>query len=70
MNSRERVLATINHREPDRVPLSFGDAGFSGIFDHSPYGYRALCAHLGIEDFPEPVHVRREFGAYPTGGSS
>ena len=24
MTSRERVLATVNHREPDRVPLDLG----------------------------------------------
>ena len=28
MNSRERVLAAINHAEPDRVPMDFhGNAG-------------------------------------------
>ncbi len=55
MTSRERVLAAIHHREPDRVPVSFGDICFSMIFDHPPNGYRALCAELGIEGYEEPV---------------
>jgi len=31
MNSRERVLAALNHREPDRVPVDFGGHRSSGI---------------------------------------
>lgn len=31
MTSRERVLAAINHREPDRVPLDLGGTGATGI---------------------------------------
>jgi len=31
MNSRERVLATINHEEPDRVPIDLGGTAASGI---------------------------------------
>ncbi len=55
LGSRERILAAINHREPDRVPVSFGDICFSTIFDYPPNGYRALCAEVGITDYPEPV---------------
>ena len=55
MSARDRVLAAINHREPDRVPVSFGDICFSGIFDYSPHGYRALCAEAGITGYEEPV---------------
>lgn len=55
MNSRDRVLATLDHREPDRVPVSFGDICFSTIFDYPPNGYRALCRQAGIDDPPEPV---------------
>jgi len=62
MNPRDRVLATLAHREPDRVPLSFGDAGFSGVFDAAPHGYRELCAHLGIDDFAEPVSLQDDCG--------
>lgn len=31
MNSRERVIKTINHHEPDRVPVDFGATGQTGI---------------------------------------
>src|ERR1051325_352019 len=31
MTSRERVVAAIHHREPDRVPMDFGSTGVTGI---------------------------------------
>lgn len=31
MNSRERILATINHREPDRLAVDFGATSVTGI---------------------------------------
>ena len=31
MNPRERILAAIEHREPDRVPLDLGATPSSGI---------------------------------------
>jgi hypothetical protein len=31
MTSKERVMAAINHREPDRVPMDFGSTGVTGI---------------------------------------
>ena len=38
MNSRERVIASINHRTPDRVPIDLGSTRTSGIsifsYDH------------------------------------
>ncbi len=54
MNPRERVLTAMDHREPDRVPITFGCPVFSSIFDAPPHGYRALCAHLGITSYEEP----------------
>ncbi len=46
MTSRERLLAALNHEEPDRVPMDLG--GFqTGIHLE---GYRALIAHLGIDE--------------------
>jgi len=62
MNSRERILTALAHREPDRVPISFGDPGFSGIFDHGPHGYRALCAHLGVDGYEEPFSLKDDCG--------
>lgn len=54
MNSRERVLTALSHQEPDRVPITFGVPVYSSIWDAPPYGYRALCAELGIEGYEEP----------------
>jgi uroporphyrinogen decarboxylase len=31
MNSRERVLASINHNEPDRIPIDLGGTPVTGI---------------------------------------
>jgi len=39
MNSRERVLSAVNHREPDRVPITF---------DAEPVVYDLLYEHFGI----------------------
>ncbi|CAA7600914.1 Uroporphyrinogen decarboxylase [Acididesulfobacillus acetoxydans] len=44
MNSRERVLAAINHKEPDRVPLYFGGTS-SFMTDEA---YFQLKDYLGI----------------------
>ena len=46
MNSRERVLTALKHREPDRVPVDLGGMDSTGIMA-APYN--ALKAHLGIE---------------------
>lgn len=45
MNSRERVLRAIDHREPDRVPIDFGGTRQSGIAAST---YHQLKEHLGI----------------------
>ena len=45
MNSRERVLFAIAHREPDRVPVDLGATPSSGI---SAVAYGRLKAHLGM----------------------
>jgi uroporphyrinogen decarboxylase len=55
VNSRERVLTALDHREPDRVPITFGVPVYSSIWDAEPFGYRALCDALGITDYAEPV---------------
>jgi uroporphyrinogen decarboxylase len=52
MSSRERVLAVINHREPDRVPIDLGGTRNSSI----EVGlYTRLRDHLGIEGDPAKV---------------
>ncbi len=45
MNSRERVLASINHKEPDRVPIDLGGFPVTGI---SAIAYHNLKEYLGI----------------------
>jgi len=46
MTSRERVVATINHHEPDRVPFDFGGSVSTSIVVE---GYDRLKAYLGID---------------------
>lgn len=51
MNSRERVLAAINHKQPDRVPVDLGSTGSSSI---SVAAYANLLKYLDRND---PIHV-------------
>ena len=46
MTSRERILAAIDHREPDRVPIDLGATPSSGI---SAIAYTNLNKHLGFK---------------------
>jgi len=46
MTSRDRLLAALNHKEPDRVPIDLG-GNQTGIHK---FAYQDLLAHLGIED--------------------
>jgi len=50
LTPRERVLAALEHREPDRVPIDLG-GNQTGIHKDA---YRALLDHLGLE---EPVEI-------------
>jgi len=52
MNSRERILTALNHREPDRVPIDLSGHRSSGI---SAILYPKLRAFLGLP--PRPVRV-------------
>jgi len=52
MNCRERTLAALRHREPDRVPLDFGGRHTTLHL----YAHQALMQHLGFSG-PEP-HIR------------
>lgn len=45
MNHRERVLTTLHHKEPDRVPIDLGGHLDSGI---SVTSYRELRRYLGL----------------------
>ena len=45
MNSRERVLAALDHKEPDRIPFDLGGTTVTGIHVAA---YDALRDHLGM----------------------
>ena len=47
MTSRERVLASVRHQEPDRVPVDMGGTPSSGI---SAIAYHNLKEHLSITE--------------------
>jgi uroporphyrinogen decarboxylase len=53
MTSRERVLAAIEHRTPDKVPLDLGATPSSGI---SAIAYSNLLKYLGRSDLPVRVY--------------
>lgn len=45
MNSRERILAAISHKQPDRIPVDLGATPSSGI---SAVAYHNLVKYLGL----------------------
>jgi uroporphyrinogen decarboxylase len=45
MNSRERVITTLNHQEPDRIPFDLGGTTVTGIHIHA---YQKLRDLLGL----------------------
>ncbi len=53
MTPRECVLAALNHRQPDRVPIDFGGHRSSGI---AAMAYRKLRDALGLEQKPIRVY--------------
>jgi hypothetical protein len=58
MNSRERVIESINHRESDYVPLDIGGCGQTGINASTLYAIRKA---YGLEEHPieicEPMQL-------------
>lgn len=53
MTSRERVQATLDHREPDRIPIDFGSTAVTGIHVSC---VDALRRHFGLAPGPVKVH--------------
>lgn len=53
MNSRQRVLQSLGHVAPDRVPIDFGGHRSSGIM---AVAYRRLREHLGLPRRPIRVY--------------
>ena len=60
MTSRERILKTLNHEEPDRVPRDLGGSESSGMTAHSLIRLRA---HLEIPQVPK-VFEPYQYAAY------
>lgn len=51
MNSRERLITTLNHKEPDRVPVDLGSS-VSGI---AVISYNKLKKRLGVKTKTEVI---------------
>ena len=47
MNSRERLLTALRHKEPDRIPFDIGATVTTGIHEKA---YKNLLNYLGIEN--------------------
>lgn len=56
MTSRERVIKTINHQKPDRVPVDFGATGQTGI---SAFLIENLRKAFGLTE--QPVKIQESF---------
>src|SRR5512139_3370693 len=53
MTSRERVLASLNHKQPDRIPVDLSGHRSSGI---AAMAYAKLRDHLGLPKKPLRVY--------------
>ncbi|MFA5327677.1 MAG: uroporphyrinogen decarboxylase family protein [Prolixibacteraceae bacterium] len=53
VTSRDRILATINHRQPDQVPVDLGATPSSGI---SAIAYSNLLKHIQRTDLPVLIY--------------
>ena len=51
MNSRERILATLNHTEPDKVPMDLNGTIATAI---TLVAYNSLRKYLGLEEDKDP----------------
>ncbi|MGA9060551.1 MAG: uroporphyrinogen decarboxylase family protein [Terracidiphilus sp.] len=51
--SRERLVMTLNHKEPDRIPIDFGGTAVTGI--HASC-VAALRNYFGLEERPVRIH--------------
>jgi len=56
MTSRERVMAALNHEEPDRVPIDLSQAVGDGI---TIAAYRNLLRHLGMDERSAQIKDKR-----------
>ena len=67
MNSRERVLAAINHKQPDRIPFDIGSSMMTGIHRDAYHQWRNLLgfAKQEVVCYFEPsmqiVYIEEDF---------
>ena len=54
MTSRERIISTISHEQPDKLPVDFGSTPVTGM--HVSIVYK-LRQHYGLDSKGEPVKV-------------
>lgn len=57
MTSRERVAITLNHEEPDRIPVDIGGSRITGI---AAVAYRRLLDHLGIDETVRIYDIKQQ----------
>ncbi len=62
MNSRERILKSINHEEPDRVPIDLGSTPQTGI---SAIAYHNLKKYLNMKGGHARIYDVMQQLAYP-----
>lgn len=53
LTGRDRLAATLNHRQPDRIPIDFGSTSVTGIHASCVAGLRE---YYGLEKRPVKVH--------------
>ncbi|MGA9121349.1 MAG: uroporphyrinogen decarboxylase family protein [Bacteroidota bacterium] len=58
MNSRERVTATLHHKEPDKIPFDLGGSAVTGIHASTLYNLRQ---RLGLDPPGTPVKVHEPY---------
>lgn len=54
MNSKERILAAINHKQPDKLPVDFGSTDTTGMYVSVVYKLRQ---YFGLDEPGTPVKV-------------
>ena len=62
MNSRERILKTIDHKETDKIPIDLGSMRSTGI---SIVAYNRLLKKLGIKNLVPRMYDFIQQLAYP-----
>jgi len=56
LTPRQRVLTILDHKEADRIAISFAGSASTGILECPPDGriYTELCEYLGLRDYESP----------------